>query len=61
MHRAFLFHECTKLTYFLSISDKLKTAETDMEIQQEENSHLLGRYNKLLTDLQEKDSVHKRR
>lgn len=43
------------------LSDKLKTAETDMEIQQEENSHLLGRYNKLLTDLQEKDSVHKRR
>lgn len=51
----------SELSYFLSISDKLKTAETDMEIQQEENSHLLGRYNKLLTDLQEKDSVHKRR
>lgn len=42
-------------------SDKLKTAETDLEIQQEENSHLLGRYNKMLADLQEKDNAHKRR
>jgi hypothetical protein len=42
-------------------SDKLRTTETDLEVQQEENGHLLGRYNKLVADTQEKDNSNRRR
>jgi hypothetical protein len=56
-----LIFTCMGYSLFISYSDKLRTAETDLEVQQEENGHLLGRYNKLVADTQEKDNSTRRR